>query len=54
MGRFLGWVREQLPEWLAEPALIGGDDTTMALLVRNDVAGIDRPDLVDTVPVPEG
>ena len=52
-SRGLGWVREQLPEWLAEPALIGGDDTTMALLVRNDVAGIDRPDLADTVPVPE-
>lgn len=52
-ARGLGWVREQLPEWLAEPALIGGDDTTMALLVRNDVAGIDRPDLADTVPVPE-
>jgi len=32
--RGLAWVGEQLDEWLAEPALIGGDDTTMALLVR--------------------
>lgn len=52
-ARGLGWIREQLPEWLAEPAQIGGDDTTMALLVRSDVAGISRPDLADTVPVPE-
>lgn len=49
----LGWVRDQLPDWLAEPAKVGGDDTTMALLVRSDVAGISRPDLADTVPVPE-
>jgi hypothetical protein len=52
-NRGLVWVREQLPEWLAEPALIGGDDTTMALMVRTDVAGISRPDLADTVPVPD-
>lgn len=52
-ARGLNWVRDQLPEWLAEPAEIGGDDTTMALLVRSDVAGISRPDLADTVPVPE-
>lgn len=52
-SRGLNWVREQLPEWLAEPAQIGGDDTTMALLVRSDVDGIHRPDLADTVPVPE-
>ncbi|XBB68168.1 protein phosphatase 2C domain-containing protein [Nocardioides sp. WV_118_6] len=51
--RGLGWVREQLPVWLAEPAEIGGDDTTMALLVRSDVAGISRPDLADTIPVPD-
>ncbi|HWJ07775.1 MAG TPA: protein phosphatase 2C domain-containing protein [Nocardioides sp.] len=52
-SRGLHWIREQLPEWLAEPAQVGGDDTTMALLVRSDVAGISRPDLADTVPVPE-
>ncbi len=52
-SRGLHWIREQLPEWLAEPAQIGGDDTTMALLVRSDVDGISRPDLADTVPVPE-
>lgn len=52
-SRGLVWVREQLPEWLAEPALIGGDDTTMALLVRTDVGGISRPDLADTIPVPD-
>lgn len=46
----LGWVGEQLPEWLAEPALIGGDDTTMALLVRSDVGGDLRPDQARTVP----
>jgi hypothetical protein len=51
--RGLAWVRGQLPVWLEEPARIGGDDTTMALLVRSDVAGIDRPDLADTVPVPD-
>lgn len=51
--RGLHWIREQLPEWLAEPAQIGGDDTTLALLVRSDVDGISRPDLADTVPVPE-
>ncbi|MBS4752577.1 protein phosphatase 2C domain-containing protein [Nocardioides sp. zg-ZUI104] len=50
--RGLMWVRDQLPEWLAEPALVGGDDTTMALLVRADVAGISRPDLAETVEVP--
>ena len=46
----LGWVSDQLPEWLAEPALIGGDDTTMALLVRSDLGDGLRPDLVQTVP----
>lgn len=52
-SRGLVWVREQLPEWLAEPAKIGGDDTTLALMVRSDVGGISRPDLADTVPVPD-
>ncbi|MDN5743944.1 MAG: protein phosphatase 2C domain-containing protein [Nocardioidaceae bacterium] len=49
--RGLTWVRDQLDDWLAEPALIGGDDTTMALLVRTLL--VDRPDLVDTVPAPQ-
>lgn len=31
----LGWVSEHLPGWLAEPARVGGDDTTLALVVRN-------------------
>ncbi|HVK29272.1 MAG TPA: protein phosphatase 2C domain-containing protein [Nocardioides sp.] len=52
-SRGLNWIRDQLPDWLAEPAQVGGDDTTMALLVRSDVAGVSRPDLADTVPVPE-
>lgn len=26
------WIDERLPGWLAEPAAIGGDDTTLALL----------------------
>lgn len=28
------WVAERLPGWLEEPARVGGDDTTLALLVR--------------------
>jgi hypothetical protein len=36
-SRGLGWVREQLPAWLEEPARVGGDDTTMAILVRDDL-----------------
>ncbi len=35
--RGLAWVREQLPEWLDEPAQVGGDDTTMAIVVRADL-----------------
>ncbi|WP_141014030.1 PP2C family serine/threonine-protein phosphatase [Nocardioides sambongensis] len=30
--RGTGWVRDQLPTWLAEPAEVGGDDTTLALM----------------------
>lgn len=52
-SRGLNWIRDQLPDWLAEPAQVGGDDTTMALLVRSDIAGVSRPDLADTVPVPD-
>ena len=32
--RGLTWVAEQLPDWLDEPARIGGDDTTLALVAR--------------------
>lgn len=32
--RGLPWVAEQLPVWLEEPARVGGDDTTLALLAR--------------------
>jgi hypothetical protein len=26
------WIRDMLPQWLQEPAQVGGDDTTLALL----------------------
>ena len=35
----LGWVAEQLPGWLVEPAQVGGDDTTLAILSRTDLPG---------------
>ena len=35
----LGWVAEQLPGWLVEPAQVGGDDTTLAILTRTDLPG---------------
>ena len=31
------WIGERLPGWLEEPAQIGGDDTTLALLARADL-----------------
>jgi hypothetical protein len=34
--RGLPWVEARLPGWLEEPARIGGDDTTLALLVREE------------------
>lgn len=34
--RGVEWVRSQLPEWLEEPARVGGDDTTLALLALVD------------------
>jgi hypothetical protein len=48
LGRQHGptWLAEQLPSWLEEPALVGGDDTTMAILARSDMQ------VPDTVPVP--
>jgi hypothetical protein len=33
------WVAEQLPGWLVEPAQVGGDDTSMAIIGRTDIAG---------------
>lgn len=30
----IDWVREKLSTWLTEPAEVGGDDTTLALLAR--------------------
>lgn len=36
-SRGLQWIRDQLPGWLEEPAAIGGDDTSMAILVRADL-----------------
>ena len=36
-SRGLDWMRGQLPDWLEEPARVGGDDTTMAVLVRDDL-----------------
>ena len=44
-SRGLDWLREQLPGWLEEPAQVGGDDTSMAILVRSDLA-------TRTVPAP--
>lgn len=36
-SRGLDWVDEQLPGWLEEPARVGGDDTTMAILARSEL-----------------
>jgi hypothetical protein len=33
----LDWVAEQLPGWLVEPAQVGGDDTTLAIIGRTDL-----------------
>jgi serine/threonine protein phosphatase PrpC len=35
--RGLDWIREQLPQWLEEPAQVGGDDTSMAIIARSDL-----------------
>uniref|UniRef100_UPI001604652D protein phosphatase 2C domain-containing protein n=1 Tax=Nocardioides stalactiti TaxID=2755356 RepID=UPI001604652D len=54
--RGLEWMREQLPTWLEEPAQIGGDDTSMAIIVRSDLGlGVsDRPvDPERTIALPE-
>ena len=36
-NRGLDWVREQLPQWLEEPAQVGGDDTSMAIIARSNL-----------------
>lgn len=41
----LGWIEGQLPGWLEEPALVGGDDVSLALLARRDLYA------PDTIPV---
>jgi hypothetical protein len=48
-SRGLGWIADQLPAWLEEPARVGGDDTSMAIIVRADLAAgaPDRPVLND-------
>ena len=33
----LGWIEDQLPGWLEEPALVGGDDVSLAVLARRDL-----------------
>lgn len=45
--RGLPWVAEQLPGWLEEPALVGGDDTSLALLAA---AALDAPAAPGTMP----
>jgi len=37
------WMDEQLPGWLEEPAQVGGDDTTLALIGRTDLPGRAAP-----------
>jgi hypothetical protein len=37
--RGFAWIADQLPGWLEEPAAVGGDDTTLALIGRTDLAG---------------
>ncbi|WP_188111412.1 PP2C family serine/threonine-protein phosphatase [Nocardioides antri] len=54
-NRGLEWMREQLPQWLEEPAQIGGDDTSMVIIARSDLgAGAHErpfdPDRTDEVP----
>jgi len=61
--RGLDWIREQLPQWLEEPAQIGGDDTSMVIIARSNLGAgaTDRPvaqertllpELADTLDVP--
>jgi hypothetical protein len=41
----LPWIGEQLPGWIEEPALVGGDDVSLAVLARGD---LHAPDTVPT------
>jgi len=61
--RGLDWMREQLPQWLEEPAQIGGDDTSMVIIARSNLGAgaTERPigptptlsaELADTMDVP--
>lgn len=63
--RGLDWIADQLGTWLEEPALIGGDDTSMAIIVRPDLGNhavgdevtepaseTERLEIPETVPVP--
>lgn len=34
------WIEERLSEWLDEPATVGGDDTTVGLLLNLSYAGV--------------
>jgi serine/threonine protein phosphatase PrpC len=53
--RGLAWVRDQLPEWLEEPAQIGGDDTSMVIIARSNLGGgaTGRPVDPDSTLLPE-
>jgi len=46
--RGAAWVAEQLPGWLEEPAQVGGDDTTMAIVCSRAPATV-RIDVLDAV-----
>lgn len=62
--RGLDWMREQLPQWLEEPAQIGGDDTSMVIIARSNLGAgasdrptgpggtLSRPELADTLDAP--
>jgi len=62
-SRGLDFIRDQLPQWLEEPAQIGGDDTSMVIIARSNLgAGAGErpvgpghslsPFLADTLDVP--
>ena len=41
--RGFDWVAGRVPGWLEEPAAVGGDDTTLALMGRTDLASRRTP-----------